>query len=129
MREMTMHDNGVLFKTLTINGTPLSECELMHKTVSYRLYVDTNKELNSFNAMAIEFVSCSTTSPAIWDCPELRVDQLFRVTAYHDGVRHLEFNRESDMPGYIYYPNMQDLISLFEKVREIELKICRDCDQ
>jgi len=101
----------------------------MHKTVSYRLYVDTNKELNSFNAMAIEFVSCSTTSPAIWDCPELRVDQLFRVTAYHDGVRHLEFNRESDMPGYIYYPNMQDLISLFEKIREIELNICRDCDQ
>ena len=121
-----------LFSELTLNGKPLSKCELALECneTYYRLYVDKEPKENIFYSLAVEFVNCSADFEDGWACPDLTVSPLFNTTAYFDGVRHLEFNRESkDMAGYIYYPNMQGLLALFSKVREIELEICRDCDE
>lgn len=118
-------DNGTLFSDIRLNNKPLSECELALECNGrdYRLYI--YREEYFFKGIAISFHSCESDGD-IWDCPALEVDPLFNFIAYHDGVRHLEFNRESDMAGYIYYPNMQGIVELFSKVRELELEICRD---
>lgn len=125
-------NEGTPFKDLRLKGKALNHCEMVHECnmTNYRLYVYREPENNAFYALAVEFASCATESGSAWDCPELTVEPLFSVTAYFDGVRHLEFNREAgDMAGYIYYPNMQGLIEMFQKVREIELEICRDCEK
>ena len=119
--------NGILFRDITLNKKPLNQCELIYEcdAKNYRLYVDKDLQHNSFYALALEFVCCSAESESVWDCPELEVSPLFNAIAYFDGVRHLEFNREAEnLAGYIYYPNMQALIDMFQKVREIELEIC-----
>jgi|JI9StandDraft_1071089.scaffolds.fasta_scaffold895158_1 hypothetical protein len=121
-------ESGKLFTEILLDNKPLSECELVYECNHrhYRLYVSRGD--NCFYALAVEFHSCEADGD-IWECPALEVDPLFNVTAYFDGVRHLEFNRESDMAGYIYYPNMQGIVELFTKIRELELEICRDCDK
>lgn len=117
------------FSSMKLRGRLLKDCELTLECNkgNYRLYVV--KEDGVFYAMAVEFVS-SGMGDDFWSCPDLMVSQLFEVTAYFDGVRHLEFNRGAgDLAGYIYYPNMPGLIELLQKVREIELEICSDCDK
>ncbi len=124
-------ENGVLFSELRIYGKPLRDCEMVLECNNrhYRLYVVKDVEEEVFYSLAVEFLSCESVHD-IWDCPELRVEPLFNTTAYFDGVRHLEFNRESeDMAGYIYYPDMQGLIDMFEKLREIEVEVCQYLDE
>lgn len=115
------------FNRVKLNGKPLAECELALECNSriYRLYVDRNE--TGFDAMAIQFISCEGADGDFWLDETLEVEQLFQVSAMFDGVRHLEFNRESDMPGYIYYPSMEGIILMMQKVREIERQCCRDC--
>jgi hypothetical protein len=120
---------GQLFKNMKLNGKPLAECELALECNSrnYRLYVE--REESGFHAMAVEFISGGGMDEDFWLSPNLEVDQLFQVIARFDGVRHLEFNRESDMPGYIYYPNMEGIILMMQKVREIEKQCCKEYDE
>lgn len=125
---------GIPFKEISLNGKPISKCEMILECNkgSYRLYIDKDIKRHQFSALAIEFVSClaEDKKTSIWDSSSLEVQQLFSMIAYYDGVRHLEFNRESDeMAGYIYYPNMQGLVEMMQKVREIELEVCIGCDR
>jgi hypothetical protein len=125
--------NEVLFTGLTVgfDKKPIYDCEvaLTCNSGNYRLYVDKRPDDNHFYAHAVEFTSCDSGVDNIWECENLKVNSLFNITAYFDGVRHLEFNRsDEEMAGYIYYPNMDGLIKMMQKVREIELEICRDCD-
>ena len=119
-------NEGKLFSELELNNKPLRSMEAtLHPSPHYKLYVDI--EDNSFYAVAIRFNSCVNDGD-IWECPELRVDNIFEVTAYFDGVRHLEFNRhEKDLEGYIYYPDIQAIIDMLNEVRKIELQVCRMC--
>ena len=126
-----MSDQGTPFEQVKLNGKPLKYCEMVLECNkgNYRLYVDKHPETSSFCSMAIEFASC-TAGDDIWTSDNLMVNQLFNTTAHFDGVRHLEFNREDDeMAGYIYYPRISGLAELFTKLREIELEICRECDE
>lgn len=123
-----MIEDAELFKNIAINGKPIDKCEMVLECNSgnYRLYID--RINNGFYAMALEFVSCNADSIDIWSNDELEVRQLFNLTAYFDGVRHLEFNRKAgDMAGYMNYPDMDGLVELFKRVREIELELCWDC--
>ena len=121
--------DGELFSELRLSGKRLQDCEMaLECKGNYRLYVD--RFNGGFYAVAVEFHSCVGGNENIWDSDDLKVCQLFNVTAYFDGVRHLEFNREDkELAGYIYYPNMDGLISMLQKVREIEIEMCRDCDK
>lgn len=117
----------ILFSELLLNKKPLKECDLALECNqgNYRLYVVKEPENKCFFAYAVAFARCSGDTESVWDCPVLEVTPLFNVTAYFDGVRHLEFDREDkDMPGYIYYPDMEYIIKLMQKIREIELSIC-----
>jgi len=125
-----MHDD-TLFSEIRLNGKPLGNCEMALECNNrhYRLYVDREPKTNSFHSIALEWSGCASDGD-IWDCEDTTATPLFNSTAYFDGVRHLEFNREAgDMAGYIYYPNIAGLTDLFAKLREIELETCRDCDK
>lgn len=119
------------FCKLTLRGKLLKDCELVYKGKhdNIRLYV--LKEKNFFAAHAIEFVSCPAEGAKNrWENEALVVQTIFEVTAYFDGIRHLEFNRNGgEMDGYLYYPNMVDLIAMLQKIREIELEHCRSAEQ
>lgn len=117
-----MGEDAVYFKDLALGGIPLCRCELaLDYEGGYRLYV--NRRDSGFDAMAVEFVSCFDKDT--WSCDMLMVSQLFLATAYYDGVRHLEFNREvGATAGYIYYPDTKGLIELFSKVRGLEVEQC-----
>jgi hypothetical protein len=124
-------NNGFIFSDLKLDGKPLTECEMVLECddAMYRLYLTRFTDCGGFSAMAVEFCSCNADHDDHWAVSDLRVNELFTVTAYHDGIRHLEFNRnEKDMEGYLYYTNMDGLIELLSKVREIEKELCRDCD-
>jgi len=119
---MNDEDEGILFGEMMIQGKRLKDCqpELEVKNGHCRLYV--NRKEVGFNAIAIEIITCSDGND-MWNCPELRVEKLFEATAYADGVRHLIFHGEMD--GYFNYPNMPGLIEILQKVREIEVDMCR----
>ena len=122
----------ILFKNVTLgfDDKPIKECELALEcnNGNYRLYVNKNAKGGFFECLALEFNSC-TSADNIWSCDDLMVSELFNLTAHFDGVRHLEFNRDNDdICGYIYYPNMEGIIELMQKVRQIEKDICYDCD-
>jgi hypothetical protein len=124
-------DSGFTFKELSLDNNSLCNCEMVLECNSgmYRLYLLRFTDCAGFRAMAVSFNSCRVDNKNHWDAEDLIVDELFTVTAYFDGVRHLEFNRnDKDMEGYLYCTNMDGLISLLSKVREIEKEICRDCD-
>ena len=125
-------NDGIPFSKINLNGKPLTECEMALECNhgDYRLYIDRIKDGKGFYSIAVEFVSCDADAADIWLSNDLRVEPLFNSTAYYDGVRHLEFNREAgDMAGYIYYPNVQGLIDMLTKLREIEVEICTECDK
>jgi hypothetical protein len=87
------------------------------------------KEENCFRAHAVQFVSCPADCEDHWENESVVVRTLFTVKAFFDGVRHLEFNRnECNLDGYLYYPPMKDLLAMLQKVREIELEVCRDAE-
>ena len=125
----------ILFKDILVGvyEKPIKECELALECNkgNYRLYVDKRTDENHFYAYAVEFSSCNGGFENPWEDDDgLEVTPLFNVTAYYDGVRHLEFDREDEeCPGYIYYPDMKGFVELISKVREIELEVCRDCEK
>ena len=118
-------DDTVKFVGLKMTvDTLVSDCEMVLESDdnNYRLYF---KRLGSgFVATAFEFCSCVNPKD-IWGCKDLRVRELFTVTAAFDGVRHFGVNRSAgDMAGYIHYPNMGALAEMFIKVQELERIYC-----
>ena len=108
-----------------LGNRPILNCTLEYETKdkSYRLY--SAKAVNGFCAVGLDFVSCESSARDMWTDATTEVRILFVAAAYFDGVRHLEINTASkNFAGYIYYPKMQNLIELFQKVRELELEIC-----
>ena len=97
----------------------------------YTLFIFTDpNHKNAFWSQCIAQGECYSDDPCDGFCDECLVNRVFNSTAYFDGVRHLEFNREGlDMAGYVYYPNMENLIAAMQKLREIELEVCRDCER
>ena len=119
-REITTKTLGAV----AVFGEPISEftVEAASKSGQYRLYVKRGE--SSFLAAAIECREWDVGGVPFGSADDI-VEELFLVTAYFDGVRHLEFNRGAgDMAGYMYYPDMEGLILLLQKVREVELECC-----
>jgi hypothetical protein len=117
------------FCDIRMQGKSLYHCNLVYqgKCTNTRMYV--SKGDNCFSAHAVRFVSSPTNCEDHWESKSLVVQTLFTATAFFDGVRHLEFNRNGcDMDGYLYYPPMGDLLEMLQKVREIELEVCRDAE-
>ena len=119
------------FKDIMMSGKLLKNCslELSGEHGNRRLYVE--KGVDSFAAHAVEFVSCvPVDNTDTWDNKSLVVSTIFEVKAYSDGVRHLGFNRNGgEMDGYLYYPGINDLVLMLQKIREIELSICPNVDK
>ncbi len=115
-------NEGILFSELTLDGIPLKDCELVFKGLhdNSRLFVHRYPENNSFYACAVEFNSYSGNGEK-WESNDLRVNVIFEVIAYFDGVRQLKFTDD----GYLYYPVISDLIGMLQKIKEIEIEICQ----
>ena len=128
-----MSEEDKLFKDIILRDRLIGDCDLEYKSEdgNYRLYVA--REDSSFWAHAVGFVSCEMIGDSgVLDWRQdgsLVVSTIFEVTAYFDGVRHLEWNRNGgDMDGYIYCPEMAEIIAMLQKVRDIEVKVCTSCD-
>ena len=115
-----------LFKDISLDGKLLSEYTAMLECDggNARLYISERE--NGFMAHAVEFVCCTPIDNLNhWENESLEVITIFEVTAYSDGVRHIEFNRnDGDMDGYLYYPDMDNLILMLQKIKELENELC-----
>ena len=123
-----MMEGGILFSELKIRGTPLSDCERIDFEGDYRLYI--KRDNHGFDAMAVSFSSCSgDDDDDVWECSELMVDVLLELTALFDGVRHVWFAPyDTTQKGYVNYPDMQGVINVMSKLRELEKELCWDCE-
>ncbi len=55
-----------------------------------------------------------------WNC-------LFKGIAYFDGVRHLYLGDEqTENKGYLYYPQLSNLILILQELKKLEQKYCRE---
>lgn len=98
--------------------------DLIKESGLYRLYATKQERgVKGFKAIAIQFHSCSA-GDGLWR-ESTSYDELFEVTAYHDGVRHFEMRRDyKDDAGYLYCPEMDDLCTMIEAVRVLENERC-----
>ncbi len=120
-----LSDDELYFKNIIVGDKYIKKCELVYKSNSSRLYI--NRGEGCFTALAVNFVSVPVTNinEDDWENEELIVSKIFQAIAFSDGIRHLEFNRNGEeMDGYLYYPDMDNLITMLKIVRELELKIC-----
>lgn len=120
--------DGELFSEVELCGTKVVDCELVYesKDKNYRLY--RRLDGHSFLFKAVLFSSSSGLCDDYWLDKSLMVETIFQSIGYYDGVRHLEFNRTGgDSDGYLYYPDMDDLIEMLSIVRETAIDFCRNC--
>jgi len=120
-----MNKEDKYFKDIKLEGNHLNKCELIYKGEDdlRRLYVVKNED--GFSAHAVEFNSCMASEQKDdWKNETLIVNTIFEVIALYDGVRHLTFSPETD--GYLYYPGMEDIIVMLQKLRELELEVCNE---
>lgn len=117
--------DGHFFNKIFLQDKLLKDCELVYqdKYDNIRLYALKEPEHNRFYAQAVEFYSCPVSeNVSDWGNEELQVSTLLSCIVYFDGVRHLNFAEEDE--GYLNYPPMNDLISMLQKIKEIESEIC-----
>lgn len=112
---------GYVFSSLKIGDKALANCDLMLDVWPLRLYV--NAGVLGFRALAVEFVNCDADNDDIWKCQNVIVNRVFECTALFDGVRHMFWGNEGD-DGYLYYPDVESLSAVLEKLREIEASVC-----
>ncbi len=86
----------------------------------FPLYLD--KKFSSFNDEKVGFyfyvigwVSGVIGEVATWDC-------IIKGTTTFDGLRHLYLGDD----GYLNYPNISILISIFEELKKLEKKYCNE---
>ena len=122
-----MSEEGQPFNQIKLNENFLKDCKLGIdcNESQYRLYY---LPIGSgFEAIALEFVSCDADVKNMWEHDSLMVNELFRVTAYFDGVRHFGVRADDDQySGYIYYPSIPGFIKLLQKVRDLEELYCSE---
>ena len=107
----------------------LKDCELAYQGQfdNLRLYID--KQDDGFQAIAVDFNS-SDEGAVPWKSDSFCVDVVFTLSCHFDGARHLQVARDNEgIGGYLYYPNMKDLASMFSILRELELKLCSHADK
>jgi hypothetical protein len=58
---------------------------------------------------------------------ETEVEVVFHLAAFYDGARHMYFNiydKEEGCKGYLYYPNIPQLIKALQFVDHLQTKHC-----
>lgn len=66
------------------------------------------------------------------DEPEVEV--ICAGYGFYDGVRHIYFHQDPEssedynFDGYLYYPDINDLISMLSELKKLEVKYCRDAE-
>lgn len=125
-----MHDGELLYEMSisAIDGRKLLvDCEVLYTSPDnlYRLFFYKEDEFG-FRAKAVEWCSSSPSQKDHWENETSMVEELFTLTARKDGARHLEFNRSSDMAGYIYCPSLLALKEMMEILIEKEKEHCPD---
>ena len=99
---------------------PMVECG------KWRLYYDARIDDDGesgygFEAIAVNFGACPGDSEPFG--PDTTIGDYIKITAFFDGVRHLQINRsEKGMSGYLYYP--EDLSLIFNELNKLSKKYC-----
>ena len=124
------------FIDLVVGDSKLSDIEPIYSDEYDYIRLYFAETVCGFDAHAVDFISCDNNGHDDddghqWNHNNTIVNTIFEVTAHSDGdgVRHLEFNRNGgNQDGYLYYPKMQCLIDMLQMVRDLELKLCADCN-
>lgn len=108
-------------------GKLLKDCEVIYTSPDnlYRMYF-TKPDDYGFKVKAVEWCSGSPGKKDHWEDESATVEELFTLSARKDGARHLEFNRDSGMAGYIYCPNLLALKEMMDILVEKEKEHCPD---
>jgi len=90
-----------------------------------RLYYTFPTEYDQFEFCCVSIISCCT-GVDIWKSEETDYNILFKGSSYFDGVRHLYFGieKDADYQGYIYCPNLKDIIKALQELEILETKYC-----
>ena len=100
---------------------------------NHRIYYKpiSEKEKDGFYAFVLSFhdgPSLHDGKTDIWS-RETNVDITMEIIAYSDGLRHIHVSSSSEtQPGYLYYPNAIMFIEVFDQLRQLEEKYCREND-
>lgn len=120
----SVNNEGELFNAVELDGTSIHDFELLHQCSGvngdYRLYVNPDRENDSFEAVVLEFHSCGSGEP--WEDPDTIVHRVIEVSAMYDGIRHV-WIKDADNEGYLFWPDIPCFVELFQKLREYELEI------
>lgn len=108
-------------------GKLLKDCEVIYTSPDnlYRMYFFKPDDYG-FKVKVVEWCSGSCGKEDHWVDEYAMVEELFTLSARKDGARHLEVNRKSEMPGYIYCPNLLALKEMMEILIEKEKEHCPD---
>jgi len=89
-----------------------------------RMYYLPKTDGHGFEFYCIEVIGY--TNENCWKDDETECYIVMRGSAYFDGVRHLYVSRdkEEDYNGYLYCPNINELINILEILKELETKYC-----
>ena len=104
----------------------------IEKDSEVRIYYKTNETVNAngFYFYVIYRVSyeCNKfTDKNNWDENFVSVNCLFHGVAYFDGVTHLHMGDKQTLnEGYLYYPNLKDIVNVFQKIQELENRFCSE---
>lgn len=104
--------NNIELKDIKINNEYIInwEYEEHQRNNLLRFYYKKDEEYLTFN-----FVMYDVANEEI----------LFHGASYFDGIRHLYFGDEQcDNYGYLYYPNLNDIIFSLTILRRYELQFC-----
>lgn len=105
---------------------PVLEAGFM-QSGDWRIFYRPFKETEKFGFMAYAVTLGSFPSTSEPFAHDTEINDFIRITAYFDGVRHLEVNRNDNDGGYIYYPT--DLTALFDNINTLCEKYCVEFDR
>ena len=89
------------------------------------LYWQPQANTNGFHLVCLKWVSNSVEDEGKQELYEY--EKFLSVWAAFDGIRHLNFCEDDD--GYLHYPNLPEIVGLLNRIREIELAHCPDCEK
>lgn len=111
---------GTLLSEIYLDNKPLLEYPYI-KVTGWRIFYKIHDTCNGFTAKVVSFGSCpSDSEPFLGDTEIL---DYIEITAYFDGVRHLEIRRnDGDTAGYLYYPS--GLSDVLNEINKLQDKYC-----
>ncbi len=124
-------ENSFKFKDLTYNGLNVNKMkftDIIEEQTRIYFYGADEKNKTGFTFIVLEMSGYYADDENdkvknAWDKPSTHVEILYQGYAAYDEIRHLYMgHKKNDNVGYLYYPDMQKQILIFEELEKMEAK-------